>query len=192
MSEKANLGTGIHATAVVHRETGVLIIGPSGSGKSALALALLGRSRSEGVFGALIGDDRVWVRNAGGRLIASSSPEAAGLIERRKVGLIAARIEPVAVMGLAVELSGPKRSWPRMPDDPDVLTIEGIVMPRLALESGQSAADQALAVDERLGMMAADRARQTAILLEHCAALHKNGKLVRSPPAGSTPEARVG
>src|SRR5208337_3966329 len=160
MSENASLGVGIHATAVVHGETGVLILGPSGSGKSALALALLGRARMAGIFGALVGDDRVWVRTAGGRLVAFGSPKAAGLIERRKSGLVRAPSEPVAVIGLAVELSGRRRSWPRLPDDPDVLTLEGIVLPRLALESCCCAADQALAVDERLGMMAANKVKR--------------------------------
>ena len=37
---------GLHATAVVYGEHGVLILGPSGSGKSALALALLAKARS--------------------------------------------------------------------------------------------------------------------------------------------------
>jgi len=32
---------GLHATAMIYGESGVLILGPSGSGKSALALALL-------------------------------------------------------------------------------------------------------------------------------------------------------
>ena len=45
-------GTGFHATAVVYRENGVLIRGPSGSGKSALALALIARARDAAVFGA--------------------------------------------------------------------------------------------------------------------------------------------
>ena len=83
-------GTGIHATAVVYGESGVLIFGPSGSGKSALALALLARARDTAVFGALVGDDRVWAREVEGRLIASGSSKLAGLIERRSVGLVTA------------------------------------------------------------------------------------------------------
>ena len=38
----------LHATAVVHGESGVLILGPSGSGKSALALALMARASARG------------------------------------------------------------------------------------------------------------------------------------------------
>ncbi len=44
----------------------------------------------EGVFGALIGDDRVWVRNAGGRLVARRAPKRRGSSSGGKVGLIAA------------------------------------------------------------------------------------------------------
>src|SRR4249919_3981593 len=58
-------GTSVHATAVIHGESGVLILGPSGSGKSALALALMARATGEGAFGALIGDDRIYVRESG-------------------------------------------------------------------------------------------------------------------------------
>ena len=41
-------GTALHATAVIHGESGVLILGPSGSGKSALALALMARAQRSG------------------------------------------------------------------------------------------------------------------------------------------------
>ncbi len=136
MSFAEGQGTGIHATAVVYGESGVLIRGPSGSGKSALALALLTRARDTAVFGALVGDDRVWAREVDGRLIASGSPKLAGLIERRSVGLVMAADEPAAVIGLIVELSERGRAWPRLPDEPNVVTVEGVRLPRLALELG--------------------------------------------------------
>ena len=80
-------GAGLHATAVIHGESGVLILGPSGSGKSALALALMARASGAGAFGALIGDDRIYVRKADGRLVASGAANMAGIIERRMAGL---------------------------------------------------------------------------------------------------------
>ena len=70
--------TSLHATAVVHGESGVLILGPSGSGKSALALALMARASSAGAFGALIGDDRIFVRKVEGQLVASGAANMAG------------------------------------------------------------------------------------------------------------------
>jgi HPr kinase/phosphorylase len=189
MSGQPTPGTGIHATAVVYGETGVLMLGRSGSGKSALALALLGRARDAGAFGALIADDRVWVRRAGRRLMASGAPRVAGLIERRMAGLVTTPHEPAALVGLAVELSGRGRTWPRLPDDRNILTLEGVDLPRLALDSSQCASDQALAVDERLAIVTADRVKRKGISLEHCPAVHKNGRLVGSRPASSTLDA---
>ena len=115
--------TSLHATAVVHGESGVLILGPSGSGKSALALALMARASSAGAFGALIGDDRIFVLKADGRLVASGAANMAGIIERRMAGLIAVPHEPATIVRLAVELCERGRQWPRLPDDPDSLTI---------------------------------------------------------------------
>jgi HPr kinase/phosphorylase len=182
-------GTGIHATAVVYGETGVLIFGPSGSGKSALALALLGRARDIGVFGALVGDDRVWVRAVAGRLVASGAKQLAGMIERRTVGLVAAPYEPSAVIRLSVELSPRRVTWPRLPDEPDGVTIEGVRVPRLRLDSSRSATDQALAIDERLGAVYAAAPAGKGISLEHCAAVHKNSPPTRARLARRMTEA---
>ena len=111
--------TSLHATAVIHGESGVLIFGPSGSGKSALALALMARASDTGAFCALIGDDRIFVSEAHGRLVARGAADLAGLIERRTAGLIRVRHEPAAVMRLGVELCERGRRWPRMPEDDD-------------------------------------------------------------------------
>jgi HPr kinase/phosphorylase len=151
---------GIHATAVVYNGLGVLVRGPSGSGKSALALALIAHARDIGAFGALVGDDRVWARAAGGRLVASGSPMLAGLIERRGVGLMSAPHEPATVIELIVELSACGEFPPRLPDEPDVAVIEGIGLPRLVLDSGRNVSDHLLAVDERIRMIAARKKRK--------------------------------
>jgi len=145
----------LHATAVIRGESGVLILGPSGSGKSALALALMAHARAAGAFSALIGDDRIFVTRAHGRLIARGASNMAGVIERRTAGLISVRHEPAAVLRLAVELCGRGRRWPRMPEDDDALIVGEVTLPRLALDSGLSVCDQALAVDERLAVLTA-------------------------------------
>ncbi len=149
-------GAGLHATAVIYGESGVLVLGPSGSGKSARALALLARASDAGAFGALIGDDRIYVRNADGRLVANGAANMAGMIERRTAGLIAVEHERAAIVRLAVELRERGQRWPRMPDDHDGLLIAGVRLPRLALDSGLSGCDQALAVEERLAGLAAN------------------------------------
>jgi hypothetical protein len=56
-------------------------------------------------------------------------------------------------------------------------------LPRLALNSGQSVCDQALAVEERLTYLAAQNREGIRISLEHCAAVHKNERPEISPPA---------
>jgi HPr kinase/phosphorylase len=184
MSGAAVLGdAGLHATAVIHGESGVLILGPSGSGKSALALALMARASGAGAFGALIGDDRVYVRKAEGRLVASGAANMAGIIERRTAGLVEVLHEPAAIVRLAVELSGCRRQWPRMPDDDDGVIVGGVRLPRLALDSGLSVCDQARAVEERLAILAGGNSGRIGISLEHCAAVHKNGRPEISPPA---------
>ena len=68
----------LHATAVIYGESGVLILGPSGSGKSALALALMARASATGAFSALIGDDRIFVSKAHGRLLAGGASQYGG------------------------------------------------------------------------------------------------------------------
>ena len=185
-------GSGVHATAVVYGESGIIVLGSSGSGKSALALALLARASLAGRFGALIGDDRVWIRPAGGRLIAAGAPHMAGLIERRAAGVLSAPSEPAAVIRLVVELSGSNRSWPRWPSDPDETVLEGIAVPRLALDSGAGAGAQAASVAQQLESIDADRCERGGISLEHCAAVHKNGKLATLRMASMTPQAQAG
>ena len=176
-------GISLHATAVIYREHGVLILGPSGSGKSALALALMARASEAGAFGALIGDDRIFVRKAHGRLIAWGAANLAGVIERRTAGLIVVQHEPAAIVRLAVELCERGRQWPRMPDDHDCLIVGEVGLPRLALDSSLSVCDQALAVEERLAVLTAENPAQSGFSLEDCVAVHKNGRLEISPPA---------
>ena len=72
----------LHASAVSVKGRGLLIIGPSGSGKSALALQLM-------AWGAdLVADDRTDVFLEAGRLMARCPPTLSGLIEARGVGIL--------------------------------------------------------------------------------------------------------
>ena len=95
----------IHASAVLVGARAVLIRGPSGSGKSSLALALL-QAADHGAlpFARLVGDDRVHVEAAHGRLLVRPAATLAGQIEVRGLGIRRMAHEPVAVVGLVVEL----------------------------------------------------------------------------------------
>ncbi len=185
------LGNGLHATAVVYGENGVVVLGASGAGKSALALALLSRARMTGQFGALIGDDRIWVRATGGRVVASGAPHMAGLIERRAAGVQTTPSEPVAVIRLVVELSNPNQSWPRWPAEPAQTHIEGIGLPRLALNSATSSSDNANSIAETLELVGVVKGGGRGISLEQCAAVHKNRKVAALLTASTAPEAEA-
>ena len=174
--------TSLHATAVIHGESGVLILGPSGSGKSSLALALMARARLPGAFSALIGDDRIFVSKSHGRLLARGAARMAGVIERRSAGLITVPHEPVAVVRLAIELRERGHRWPRMPRDNDDLVVGEVTLPRLALDSYLCVCDQVLAAAERLAALTAESPTRLGISLEHCAAVHKSGRPKSPPP----------
>jgi HPr kinase/phosphorylase len=88
----------VHGSAVALAGRGVLILGASGSGKSALALRLVGRGA------ALVADDRVWVERRGGALVARAAETTAGLIEARGFGLLRVASVPEAPLLLAVDL----------------------------------------------------------------------------------------
>ena len=80
--------TAIHATAVAVDGRALVIRGPSRSGKSSLALALIARSRPGHPI-LLVGDDRVLLRRRGPAVLVSPHPRIAGLIERREHGIVA-------------------------------------------------------------------------------------------------------
>jgi len=88
----------LHATTVAHAGRGLLILGPSGSGKSGLALQLM-------ALGAgLVADDRTILSRRADRLVATCPPAIRGRIEARGVGILAAREIGEADICLAVDL----------------------------------------------------------------------------------------
>ena len=88
----------VHGTCVAIAKRGLLILGPSGSGKSGLGLALM-------ALGAkLVSDDRTMLTNKAGKLIARCPPAIRGLIEARGLGLIRAQTIASAQIALVVDL----------------------------------------------------------------------------------------
>lgn len=125
----------IHATAVLVGARALLIRGPAGSGKSSLAFALICREGGALPFVRLIGDDRVHVEAAHGRLLVRPAPTIAGLIEIRGLGIRQVPHEAVATVGLAVDLGASDAE--RLPAAESTLTdVAGIALPRLAVAPG--------------------------------------------------------
>ena len=128
----------VHASAVLAGSRAVLIRGPSGAGKSRLALALIDAVRAGTLrFARLVGDDRVHLSPAGGRLLVRPSAALAGLIEVRGVGIVRMPYEPCAVVGLVVDLGANAERLP--PGEQRQAVIDGITLPRLAVAAGQDA-----------------------------------------------------
>lgn len=124
----------IHASAVLVGAHAVLIRGPAGSGKSQLALALI----EAGVlpFTRLVGDDRVHVEAAHGRLLVRPAEALAGLIEVRGLGIRKVPFERVAVVGVLVDLSAADSE--RLPAHKSALAdVAGVRLPRLAVAPGE-------------------------------------------------------
>jgi serine kinase of HPr protein (carbohydrate metabolism regulator) len=121
----------IHATAILAGARAILIRGPSGSGKSKLALQLLQAASSGALaFTRLIGDDRVIAQAHHGRLLLRPAPSLEGLLEIRGIGIRTLPFEPVGVAGLVVDLAADDAA--RMPGAAQT-EIEGIRLTRLAV-----------------------------------------------------------
>ena len=91
----------VHATSVCVDGSAALLIGPSGSGKSSLALQMIG-------FGAqLISDDQTTMKLTDGGEIRLSAPVATrGMIEARGIGLLRADHVEASKLRLIVNLAG--------------------------------------------------------------------------------------
>ena len=96
----------VHASAVMAGEVGILIRGPSGAGKSHLAFDLILAGRSGQIPATvLVGDDRVLLSVADGRLAVRPAAELEGLIEIRGLGVRRCDFVPQADVRLVVDLA---------------------------------------------------------------------------------------
>jgi HPr kinase/phosphorylase len=123
-------GMTIQATCVAVDGAGVLLRGPSGSGKSDLALRLIDGGA------ALVSDDLVAIAVEAGRAVARlpdrAPPETRGRLEVRGIGLMPVPTVAAARLALVVELGGPRPV--RLPE-PETAEIAGIPLPLLRLDA---------------------------------------------------------
>jgi HPr kinase/phosphorylase len=126
----------VHACAVVLGGMGVLLRGRSGSGKSALALALVDRFQARGDFAALVADDRALIEACAGRLIARPHPAIAGMIEARGLGLVSVPYEKACRLHAVVDIGVAGETPPRFPEEKEKCAeLAGVVLPRLFVKS---------------------------------------------------------
>lgn len=107
----------VHASAVAIGGRALMILGPSKSGKSRLAAALVAAGRP-GLAIRLVGDDRILLTPTPRGLMARPHPRIAGFLERRGLGIVAMPYVAVAPVAGCVTLScsttaqGPLENFP--------------------------------------------------------------------------------
>jgi serine kinase of HPr protein (carbohydrate metabolism regulator) len=144
MSSRLLSSETIHASTVASDGRAVLISGPSGSGKSDLALRLLDRGFT------LVSDDQTIVRRDGDRLVASAPPTIKGKLEIRGIGIVEMDIVNDVPVALFVELTS---EIMRLPDDRRERPVLGVNLPLVSVDAMTASAPSkvALALD-RLGL----------------------------------------
>jgi len=133
----------VHATTVAIDGRAVLIMGPSGSGKSDLALRLLDRGFS------LVSDDQTIVRKAGDRLIASAPDAIRGKLEVRGIGIVDLEVASDVPVALVVELTSDIERLPADSRERIFLSV-GVPLASIDAMTASAASKLALALD-RLG-----------------------------------------
>ena len=134
----------LHASTVASSGRAVLITGPSGSGKSDLALRLLDRGFT------LVSDDQTIVKRSGDRLVATAPATIAGKLEIRGIGIVEMeRVDEVPV-ALLVELTSDIQ---RLPDDSRSRPFLGVSIPLISIDAMTASGPSkvALALD-RVGL----------------------------------------
>ncbi|MEM6463044.1 MAG: HPr kinase/phosphatase C-terminal domain-containing protein [Pseudomonadota bacterium] len=138
-----------HGTALVAGETGILILGPSGSGKSRLALEFMQSAAVAGRFSALVADDQVLLDEFNGRLVAMAPEPIAGLLEIRGSAIVSVHHLPRAVIHMLVRIRADSEEE-RLPDPEEALTLgSGISLPVLHMKPG-TLPDPLILVDDFL------------------------------------------
>jgi serine kinase of HPr protein (carbohydrate metabolism regulator) len=134
----------LHASCVASEGRAVLIGGPSGSGKSDLALRLLDRGFT------LVSDDRTIVRKDGPRLVASAPETIKGKLEIRGIGIVEMATVQDVPLALVVEL---RSDVQRLPDDSRERLILGVGVPLISVDAMTASAASKVAVAlDRLGL----------------------------------------
>lgn len=148
-----------HGTAIAFAGRAALIRGPSGSGKSDLALRCLAHPPFAGVLAPaqLVADDQAEIERDGGRLIVRAPPTIRGKLEVRGLGILEFPSAEQADLGLIVELVAPQ-FVPRMPDPVPVVLLLGQPVPLLQLSPFEASAPAKLLLALARGLRPTDRA----------------------------------
>jgi len=135
----------VHGTCVAIQGRGVLLRGPSGGGKSDLALRLIDGGA------LLVADDQTRLERHGRNLIASPPETIAGMLEVRGLGLVRLPYLERVPLDLVIDLVTPSEVE-RLPE-PNALELLGLAIRHLRLAPLEASA----AAKVRLAMHASTR-----------------------------------
>lgn len=135
----------VHGTCVAIQGRGVLLRGPSGGGKSDLALRLIDGGA------LLVSDDQTRLERDGESLIASPPETIAGMLEVRGLGLVRLPYLGRVPLDLVIDLVTPSEVE-RLPE-PNALELLGLTVRHLRLAPLEASA----AAKVRLAMRASTR-----------------------------------
>ncbi len=121
----------IHATAIEIDGLGVILCGPSGSGKSDLALRLIDRGAR------LVCDDRVVIDTASGAPCLHAVANIAGKLEIRGLGIMTLPYVESMMLRLVVTLD---EAPARLPDGWPMYSVARYKIPALALNAFEQSA----------------------------------------------------
>jgi serine kinase of HPr protein (carbohydrate metabolism regulator) len=116
----------LHASCVQVHGVGVILLGPSGSGKSDLALQLIDAG------GRLVADDQLAVERLADRLFGRPAASLAGLLEVRGFGIVRLPWCEPSPLGLAVRLDR-SGQLERLPE-PGSYEVLGLHLPQIRLD----------------------------------------------------------
>jgi len=139
----------VHGTCVALGRTAALLRGPSGSGKSDLALRFLflarrGPAALEAPI--LVADDQVYLTRKGARLAARAPDSIRGKIEVRGVGIVEVKSAEDAELALVVDLVAAAGDIERLPDGGATTRLLGLDIPLVRLFAWEASAPIKLAV----------------------------------------------
>lgn len=122
----------VYGTCISYRGDGILFIGPTGSGKSDIALRMIMDKHA-----LLVADDRTDLEVINGRLTASCPTAISGQMEVRGVGICVFETEPSVPLTLVVELVAEKNKVERLPPSATAEYL-GVTVPKISLYAFES------------------------------------------------------
>jgi len=132
----------VHGTVVEIEGAGVLFRGPSGSGKSDLALRLIDGGAT------LVADDRVILARRDGQLLAAAPETIAGRLEVRGLGIATVPSTGPSPLRLVVDMARPEEVE-RLPKAAETVIL-GVVLPVMHLAPFEASAPAKLRLALRL------------------------------------------